>query len=211
MPEENLPPPEHLQFRRAQSPGGPDIRACIACKQPISGEYFQANGNTVCPTCADRIRNGQQSVPPAHLAKAVLFGAGAALAGSAIYAGVAIFLHIEIGLVAVLIGYMVGNTVRFAAGVGRPQQILAVSLTYFAITSAFILTVLYPASRSGQSIDWSRALLPLLELLFVAPFLALFQGSNPVSALISLVIIFIGLRRAWAHTRRSEIIVTGPF
>jgi hypothetical protein len=209
--DENIPPPEQLQFRRAQSIADPAIRVCIACKQEIAGEYYDANGNTLCPSCTQRIRTGQQSPPPVSMLRAALFGAGAALGGTLIYAAVGIFLHLEIGLIAILIGYMVGKSVRFASGGGRPQQILSVALTYFAITGAFILGILYQASKSGLSIDFNHLLVPVLELAIAAPFLALFQGSNSISALISLVIIFFGLRQAWALTAASKIVITGPF
>lgn len=206
MPDENLPPPEQLQFSRAQPIDGGG-RVCVACKQIIPGDYFQANGNTVCAGCAERIRTNQQAAP-GSLARAALFGTGAALAGSAIYAAVGIFLHLEIGLIAILIGYMVGKSIRYASGGGRSQQILAVLLTYFSITSAFIWTILYTTLEPGHSIDWSRAMIPILKLLIAAPFLSLFQGS--LSALISLVIIFVGLRQAWHLTAQSRIAFTGP-
>ena len=211
MPDDNIPPPEQLQFRRAQSIADPAMRVCIACKQEISGEYYDANGNILCPSCTQRIRTGQQSPPPVSMLRAALFGAGAALGGSILYAAVSAYLKAQFGIIAILIGYMVGKAVRFASGGGRPQQILSVALTYFAITGAFILGIVYQASKSGQSIDFNHALVPLLELAVAAPFLALFQGSNSISALISLVIIFFGLRQAWALTATSKIVITGPF
>jgi len=222
----NLPPPEHLQFRRAQHAGDP-VKTCIVCKQSISADYFQANGNTLCPQCAQRLESGQQAPPSTSLVRAALYGAAAAIAGGAIYAGVAIFLHLEIGIVAILIGYMVGKSVRYATHGkgGRPQQILAVALTYFSITTSYVPVYLYQASKVKPAVEQNQTAPPapesqpstertmagLLLITAAAPFLALFQGDNPLSALISLFIIFIGLRQAWVLTRRSEIIITGPF
>jgi hypothetical protein len=229
MPEENLPPPEQLQFRRAQSVGGPEIRACVACKQPIDGDYFHANGQVVCPNCAQRIESGQQSPPTTSLARAALYGVGAALAGTAIYATVAIVFNLQIGLIAILIGWMVGKSVRYAShGLGgRPQQILAVLLTYFSITTSYIPVFLYEASRTNHeakattgaqnpaqaqpTMSAGRAIVLILGLAAAAPFIGLFAGSNTLSALISLFIIFIGLRQAWSLTARSEILVMGPY
>src|SRR5580704_8454639 len=135
-PDQNLPPPEELQFRRVQ-PIGPGTKTCIACKQPIAGDYYHANGNILCPQCKLRIEAHQQPPPHTSLLRAALYGGAAALAGCAIYATVAITTGLEIGLVAILIGYMVGKAIRYASrGLGgRPQQILAVALTYFAITT----------------------------------------------------------------------------
>jgi hypothetical protein len=222
----SLPPPEQLQFRRAQHAADPAIRTCIVCKQPIAGDFFQANGNTLCPQCAQCIESGQQAPPSSSLLRAALFGAGAAIAGAAIYAGVAILFHLEIGLIAILVGIMVGKAVRYGTSGrgGRPQQVLAVALTYFSITTSYIPVYLYQASKAKPAVEQSqspqaspesqiapgRAIVALLMLTAAAPFLALFQGGNPLSGLISLFIIFIGLRQAWVLTRRSEIIVTGP-
>jgi hypothetical protein len=54
--------------------------------------------------CAQRIQSGQQAPPVASLGKAVLYGVGAALAGCALYALVAIVTGWEVGLVAILVG-----------------------------------------------------------------------------------------------------------
>jgi len=230
-PDQNLPPPEELQFRRAQ-PIGPDIKTCIVCKQPIAGDYYQANGNTLCPQCAQRIHSGQQSPASSSLLRAALYGAAAALAGSIIYATVAAF-GVQIGIVAILIGYMVGKAVRYASSGqgGRAQQILAVVLTYFAITSSFIEVSIYNAwqvkrtARAAQTsqtpdpprvttsprIPAARTILIILAIAAAAPFFELFEGSNVVSSLISLFIIFIGLRQAWVLTARRGIVIAGPY
>jgi hypothetical protein len=57
-----------------------------------------------------------------------------------LYALVAILTGLEVGLIAILVGYMVGRAVRHGSGGlgGRPQQILAVVLTYFAITTSYL-------------------------------------------------------------------------
>jgi hypothetical protein len=234
MPEPDpasLPPPEELQFRRAQHTTGPDTRTCIACKQPVAGDYYNANGNTLCPQCTQRINAHQEPPPHTSLLGAALYGGAAALAGSIIYATVALF-GVQIGIVAILIGYMVGKAVRYASNGlgGRPQQILAVVLTYFAITTSFIEVSLYDAWKSKQTIHTtqpsripdsprvtesrmptSQAVLLILGLVVAAPFLELFDGSSVISGLISLFIIFIGLRQAWALTARREIVITGPY
>jgi len=232
---DNLPPPEELQFRRAQ-PIGRDTKTCIVCKQPIAGDYYNANGNILCPQCKQRMEAHQQPPPHTSLLRAALYGGAAALAGCAIYATVSITTGLEIGLVAILIGYMVGKAIRYASNGlgGRPQQILAVALTYFAITTSYIPVFIYQASKATSAATTNhvagappktpeprvtteprmppaRAILIVLALTAAAPFMALFQGSNIISGLISLFIIFIGLRQAWALTARREIVITGPY
>src|SRR5277367_4079676 len=152
--EPEAPPPvEQLQFRQAEPVDGPAAaRRCRACKGPIYGAFYQAHGVDVCPLCAERLRSGQQAPPPHSLAKAALYGAGAALAGCAIYATIAIVTGLELALVAILIGIMVGKSIRYASSGlgGRPQQILAVVLTYFAITTSYIPVVMYHAVKAGK-------------------------------------------------------------
>lgn len=234
------PIPQELQFQHAEplpSANAPvsSGKSCVACKQSIANTYYHAQGQVVCPLCADRIQSGQQAPPPLSLARAALYGAGAALAGCILYATVAIVSGLEVGLIAIVVGYMVGKAIRRASrGLGgRPQQILAVTLTYFSITTSYIPVFIYQSMKhphtvvqSGQTevqgaetarnggaagqarVSFGRALLFLLLLAAVAPFLSLGSG---VSGLISLFIIFIGLQRAWRLTGRSEILVMGPY
>ena len=180
----------------------------------------------MCPLCAARIQAGQQSAPALSLMRAALYGGAAALGGCALYALIAIVLHAEIGIIAILVGWMVGKAVRhgsYGRG-GRPQQILAVLLTYFAITTSYIPVILYRDAKVAQArnapvsssapvearprMSFGTVALFLLVLTAAAPFLSLTSG---VSAWISLFILFIGLQRAWKLTERREIPLTGPY
>jgi hypothetical protein len=230
-PDEPLaaPPAEALQFHRAEPTGASSGRRCIACQAPIVQTYYHASGQVVCPQCAERIQQGQQAPPAYSFPRALLFGAGAALAGCAIYATVAIATGMEIGLIAILVGVMVGKSIRRASGGsgGRPQQILAVALTYFAITTSYIPVIIWDVAHkskieasptagggastqpsSEQPMSIGKAILYLLAIGAAAPFLSLTDGF---SGLISLFIIFIGLRQAWKLTGRSEILLMGPY
>jgi hypothetical protein len=223
--------PQDMQFQHAE-PIEPNVTdgspRCVVCKRPTGSSYFHAQGMVVCPGCAERIEHGQQAPPAASLGKAALYGGGAALAGCLLYAAVAIILHVEIGLIAILVGYMVGRAIRHASEGrgGRPQQILAVALTYFAITTSYIPVFVYhavndskapvvqpqdaaPAAVEKAPVNWGSAAAYLLMLAAVAPFLSL--GSGGISGLIGLFIIFIGLQRAWRLTGRREIAITGPY
>jgi hypothetical protein len=232
------PPPEELQFQVAEPLSSPEqttAPVCVACKQPIGPTYYHAQGQVVCPQCADRIQSGQQAPPPMSLARAFLYGAGAALGGSLLYATVSIVTGLEIGLIAIVVGVMVGKAIRHASrGLGgRPQQIMAVLLTYFAITSSYIPVIIYHAAKNRPAttstaqvrnadgtnkpsttdpdkppMSFGRAIMFLLLIAAAAPFLSLTQG---VSGLITLFIIFIGLQRAWRLTGRSEFLVMGPY
>jgi hypothetical protein len=240
MPELGPPPsPQDLQFQHAEpiaeaSSSEGSAAVCVVCKQPVVGSYYHAQGQQVlCVLCAERIRAGLQAAPPMSLMRAALYGGGAALAGCALYAAVAILLHAEIGLIAILVGWMVGKAIRHASNGhgGRRQQILAVLLTYFAITTSYVPVIYYryhqrsveqqrraqtpdaPASndaptRTRPRMSFGAVALFYLLLTAVAPFLSLTSG---VSAWISLFIIYIGLQYAWKLTARREIVLTGPY
>jgi hypothetical protein len=232
---EELPAAESLQFKKAEHlVYGPPTQTCNACRRTFAPPYFHVNGITVCPVCAKAIESGQNA-PPAHsLLKAFIYGLGAAIAGSVLYAAVAIITGLELALIAILIGYMVGKAIRHASGGlgGRPQQILAVLLTYFAITTSYIPVTLHhyaaqqprventaapqsgvtstdaPASSSSRSPRSNgQVVVALVMLALGAPFMSL----TNMSGLISLLIIFFGLQRAWILTGRAELIVTGPY
>jgi hypothetical protein len=240
MPDYGSPPsPQELQFQHAE-PIAPaassegSAQTCVLCKQPAGGTYFHAQGQVVCPLCAQRIQTGQQAAPPLSLMRAAIYGGAAALGGCTLYALVAIVLHAEIGIVAILVGWMVGKAIRHASygRGGRPQQILAITLTYFAITTSYIPVILYQVARNPRHAELRQAqpndapirsdapaearprmalgglALYLLMMAAIAPFLSLTSG---VSAWISLFILFIGLQRAWKLTERSEILLMGPY
>jgi len=228
MPDsEPLPSVADLQFRRAQPIGSTEAEApksCAACKQSIAGEYYQVQNHVICPTCAAKIQAGKQAKKPIPWVRLVIYGAGAALAGSILYA-IPLAMGFQIGIVALAVGWMVGRAIRTGGyGVGgRPQQILAVALTYFAISMSFLPAGIFIGVKHAVAqkkstaappavkppISPGKAITGLLVLAAISPFLEL--GSSPVGGLISLFILFIGLQRAWALTAGHEILVTGPY
>ena len=229
-----LPSVDELQFHRAEplnrredkGEEAASSQICAACKLPLQSEYFKVQNHVICPACAAKIEAGRQAPKPIPWARAVVYGAGAALAGCILYA-IVLMMGVQIGIVALLVGYMVGKAIRRATyGVGgRPQQILAVALTYFAISTSCILVMIYEVGKQAKNkpkaevsapvqpakpvISPAKAIGGLLVLATISPFLELF--SSPVGGLISLFILFIGLQRAWALTARHDILVTGPY
>jgi hypothetical protein len=164
----------------------------------------------------------------------VIYGVGAALAGCILYA-IPLVKGFQIGIVALAVGWMVGKAIRHASyGTGgRAQQILAVALTYFAISMSFLPAAYLirathavearsaaksesappvvhdQVTTTKETISPGKAISGLLVFMVISPFLEL--KSSPVGGLISLFILFIGLQRAWALTARHEIIVSGPY
>jgi len=136
------PSPE-LQFDRVETTRSPSQATgvtCAVCGRSVGDEYFTANGKPICASCREAVTTAAatpRSVGPLLLA--ALFGFGASVAGAAIYYAVIAITNLEIGIVAILIGYMVGWAVRKGAGGrgGRRFQIVAVVLTYWAVGLAY--------------------------------------------------------------------------
>ncbi len=130
-----------LQFDRAETPSAaPAGSACVVCKQPLSGTYFEVNGKTVCPTCRDRLDAELNKYSPGlRFARALGLGAGAAVIGAGIYYGISAATGYEFGLVAIVVGLLVGKAVRKGSGGrgGWRYQALAMALTYCAIVATY--------------------------------------------------------------------------
>ncbi|MDQ2767804.1 MAG: hypothetical protein M3Y30_11685 [Gemmatimonadota bacterium] len=114
---------------------------CAACKNAITTDYFQLNGKVTCAGCRSAIESAVSAPTGARpFGRAAGLGLLAAIGGAAIYYGVIALLNLEIGIVAILIGYMVGWGVRKGANGrgGRRFQVLAILLTYWAVGLAYM-------------------------------------------------------------------------
>ena len=75
-------------------------------------EAYRSRG-PCCARCRDAVEAAAETPRDAGaLITAGLFGVGAAVAGAVLYYAVMAIAHLEIGIVAILIGYMVGYAVR---------------------------------------------------------------------------------------------------
>jgi len=141
--QQDAAPTESLQFDHAEyMPGTPQGGAavCAACQMPLSDQYFEAGGHLVCAACAERIRGEMSGGSPARRAlKALCFGGLAAIAGAALYYGVVAITKLEIGLVAIVVGLMVGGAVRAGAEArgGWFYQVMAILLTYLSVAASY--------------------------------------------------------------------------
>jgi hypothetical protein len=207
---------------------------CANCHQRIDTEYYEANGHAVCGHCRTALEAATE--PPRGMGptiRAPLFGLGAGIAGAAIYFAVMAIAHLEIGIVAILIGYMVGYAVRRGAGNrgGRRMQIIAVALTYLSVAFAYTPLVIAtawdkahaPANATASPSAPADTAVPdseprsvsILRLavsigLIAALPLLVIVGSMP-SGLITAAIIFFGMRQAWRMTGRPNLEFMGPY
>lgn len=132
-----------LQFDRAeipsQAPGAP--MTCNQCKSTIASQYYLLDNATVCGNCATPVVQAWRGgTPLGRVAKATLFGGIGAVLGSLIYWAIAALTGYEIGLIAILVGAIVGAGVKYGSGGrgGLGYQFLAVFLTYTSIVSAYV-------------------------------------------------------------------------
>jgi hypothetical protein len=142
MAETDPLPASSLQFDTAEYAGGqPAASACSACKEPIVESYYTVNGAIVCDQCRCQIEafaSGGSRLRRAFAATA--WGLLAGLAGAVIWFAVRRITGYEIGLIAIVVGLMVGVAVRKGSR-GRGgwfYQTLAVALTYSCITAQYV-------------------------------------------------------------------------
>jgi hypothetical protein len=153
MPEPNAPVPhedddaaleagEDLQFEEAEFETPPAAGpSCDACKRPIPDEYYEINGKVLCASCRQQIeaaiRGGSRM---ARALKALALGSVGAVAGAVLYYAIVRITGGNWGLVAVVVGFMVGGAVRKGSGNrgGLFYQFLALFLTYSAIVAMHV-------------------------------------------------------------------------
>lgn len=127
---------------------------CAACQTPIDTAYYDANGSILCNRCCIVAKSAAET--PRGIAPFItagVFGLGAGVVGAGIYYAVIAIANLEIGIVAILIGYMVGYAVRKGAcgRGGRRFQVLAVALTYASIALAYAPIVVRQAIDADRS------------------------------------------------------------
>ena len=127
-----------LQFDHADRGPTPAELTCAACKQPIRAAYYDINGNLTCQRCRGQIVGAwNRGSSAARFGKALLLGGVAAALGAALYFGIEALTGYEFGLVAVVVGFVVGAAVRKGSNGrgGWRYQALAMFLTYSAVVA----------------------------------------------------------------------------
>ncbi len=190
-----------MQFDAAEPAAGAAGLTCTRCTAAIQNVYHQAGGQVVCSLCRTRIES--QAAAGGDLGKALLYGAGAAAAGAAIYYGFLVFTKSEWALIAILVGFMVGKAVNVGSGGrgGAMYQGSAVALTYASIVAAY-------AAFLNQAFDGVlvQAMGPVRLFLEAAKFP--FIDIDPIN----LLIIGVGLFQAWSMNRAADpVAVSGPY
>src|SRR5690349_9938430 len=101
-------PTDALQFERAEYAGaGPD---CAFCKKPAGASYYHVGRAVACLACSEQLRRLQSRPDRPLMLRAALYGLGAAIAGSILFALISLS-GFQFSIVAILVGYMVGKAI----------------------------------------------------------------------------------------------------
>lgn len=223
-----------LQFDKAEfqaPPGAPEQAAagptCAFCRKPLA-RYWAIGDQLTCGECRELVVEQLTGGSPVlRFARATVFGMIAAALGAALYFAIVAVTGYELGLVAIVVGLMVGAAVAKGADQrgGWVYQLLAVALTYTAIVTAYVpilakgieaasnqTTTGDPAIDNAPMTEESlKAITPsagawilAIPFAFVAPFLAGAQNF------MGWIIIAIGLYEAWRRNAKFVLPISGP-
>lgn len=231
---------DNLQFEHAETmTPAPATTSCIQCRTELMSSYFQINGKIVCEGCRYKIEaafKGGSGL--GRFVKATVLGVLAGALGAGLYFGVVALTGYQLGLVAIVVGLLVGGAVRIGSNRrgGWLYQSLAMFLTYSAIVSTYVPIIykelreeakrqavaettagkpgaLEPGSTSSPTSAASELPRPVryaigVAILFAIAFVAPFLAG--LQNIIGLLIIAIGLYEAWKMNRRAVLQITGP-
>lgn len=155
MPDNN---PSAPQFSTAEYSNQPSADTCKVCQQPITGMFYRANYAMVCGSCADRVKREIPQDSHARFVRGLLFGIGGFLAALIAYSAVGILLRgWTIGYLSLGVGWIVGKAIITGSGGvgGRRYQILAVLLTYAAVSMSAIPIGLSLSKSDSQKVQQS--------------------------------------------------------
>lgn len=150
-----------VQFDRAEPMEGAGAPGCGLCQEPLAGTFYETNGQPTCASCHDVLRQAHAgSAGLRGVIVAVVAALGAGIAGALLYYAVLAFTGYEIGLIAIVVGWLVGSAARWGSGGrgGRAYQAIAMSVTYVAIVSTYVPFIFAgapsaPATPDGTPTD----------------------------------------------------------
>lgn len=179
---------------------------CANCKRALGETYHTANGEPICEDCSAVLRKAAAGVTePATIVKALVPGLVATIAGALVYWATIRFFNLEIGLVAILSGWMIGKALSGGAGGrgGIALQVLGAGLVYVSVALAYFPFIYEAASSVGEPL--SSAIGGALA----QPIRGIF--GTGAGGIISALILGFGMMQAWQMTRQPAIRFEGPF
>lgn len=189
----------------------PENQQCGFCKNPIQKEFYRTLNRFACAGCAAQIRGVvERNVYDAvDFLKASAAGLLVSLACALAWAGITLATHLEIGIIASLIGVAVGKVVYITAGKrrGATYQGLAAFLAVVGIVVGKLLLRGWEfaeiITKHGRDPSLSRIILIFRNVLQTQPSLV-FDGYD-------LLWIGIAIYAAWRLCKAPPITIVGPF
>lgn len=191
-PSAGTPASSFVQFDSAEPVAVADAPAavtCTGCSRPVHGVYHEVNGQVVCSPCRAGVEGLARS---GGFGRALVFGLGAAAAGWAVYFAILKLFEIEFGLIAILVGFVVGRAVSSGSG-GRGgwlYQSLAVGLTYLAIVCTYVPLIAETMRAEDPSAAGAALYIVASVIAVLYPFLSVTESP------IGLVIVAVEIGRA---------------
>ncbi len=219
----DTPEPASLSFDKAKfDESGPSSMSCAFCNKDVFGTYYEVNGKTACEECRFALEQARaEGSPFGRGLRAVLGGAVGGVVGAGIHYAVLALTGYEIGLVAIVVGLLVGFGVRWGSGGigGRGYQFLAAAITYMAIVSTYVPFFVEEARKQVEAAETAPvepekevnagtfflAVGALLFIVLASPFLAGVQN------VIGIFIIGFALYEAWKVNAYTPLQLEGPF
>jgi hypothetical protein len=132
----------------------PADKTCARCGKALVGSYHMMNAEMICGGCrahVQRMMNDGSGF--GRVGRAFLFGLGAAIVGGGIWYAIQESTGWQIGLIAVLVGWMIGKAVnRGSNGKGGwKYQAMAIVLTYFAVAATYVPMALKELRGGAES------------------------------------------------------------
>lgn len=149
-----------MRFEQADIETEAAPATCAFCSEPIAGSYYQVGTAIVCESCRERMRAEREAGSGlGRWTRAALFGTGAAIVGALLWYLVAELTGYEFGLIAIVIGLMVGGAVRFGARRrgGWVYQGLAMFLTYASIVSTYVPAIFEGLAEAAEAAEVETA------------------------------------------------------
>lgn len=224
--------PDNLQFDRAELPGTP---SCSVCKRMLPDQYYVVNGHVVCDNCRRGVEAQWTEGGTGRLGKAIGLGVLATIVCSVGWYLVLKLTGSEFGILAIVVGFVVGGAVRKGSNGrgGWRYQALAIFLTYTAIVSSYVPYMIDQARQQSVAVatDSTRAdgttltkdsavaaakspraspLVLVVAIIFGIGLLYALPFLAGLQNILGLVIIGIALFEAWKLNVRAELSVSGP-
>lgn len=156
MSESNVSPPttsSPLTFDNSVSVA-PASQTCARCGKALVGSYHMMNAEMICGGCrahVQRLMNDGSGF--GRVGRAFVFGLGAAIVGGGIWYAIQESTGWQVGIIAVLVGWMIGKAVnRGSNGKGGwKYQAMAIVLTYFAVAATYVPTAIEELRKGAET------------------------------------------------------------